>query len=742
MSVAPAGPVRDSPPKGGRGLTTESLTGLIERVTYHQPDSGFCVLQLKVRGQRDLVTLVGHASIVSPGEYVDGVGQWTVDRQYGRQFRAETLRLSAPTTSAGIEKYLGSGLVKGIGPVYAHRLVHAFGPAVFEVIESEPRRLQSVAGIGPGRAARILQGWQDQKTIRDIMVFLHGHGVSTSQAVRIFKTYGAAAIARVQENPYRLARDIRGIGFTSADKIASHLGIAPTDPLRVQAGVSFALLEATGHGHCGLPVEDLMRDTARLLDVPADLVQAAIAREQAQGTVVPQTIGERACVFLTGLARAEQAVATRLHALATGAPPWAAFPREAAITDAEAQLQLTLAPSQRAAVHEALTHKVTVITGGPGVGKTTLVRTILTILAAHGVRPVLCAPTGRAAKRLAETSGHPAQTIHRLLGAQPGRGFQHDEHDPLSADLVVVDECSMIDVTLMHHLLRAIPPTAAVLLVGDADQLPSVGPGQVFRDLLTADTLPIVRLTKVFRQAAGSRIVVNAHRINHGQLPTWDRTGGPHQDFYFIEAPDPADAADKIVRVVTERIPKSFGLDPLRDVQVLCPMNRGDTGARHLNERLQQVLNPPGPTAVERFGWHFGPGDKVMQTANDYDKDVFNGDIGRIVAVRPSDQELTIRFDDRDVVYDFADLDALVPAYAITIHKAQGSEYPAVVIPVTTQHYVMLQRPLLYTAVTRGQRLVVLVGQPKALAMAVRTQAAGRRWSKLAEWLTDLAHAH
>ncbi|MGC8487337.1 MAG: SF1B family DNA helicase RecD2 [Clostridia bacterium] len=716
-------------------LAQESLAGVIERVTFHQPDSGFCVLQLKAPGHKDLVAVVGHASTVTPGEYVEGTGQWVIDREYGRQFRADTLRLSAPTTPAGIEKYLGSGLVKGIGPVYAHRLVAQFGAEVLTIIESDPDRLQQVAGIGPGRSRRILQGWHEQKTIRAVMVFLHSHGVSTAQAVRIAKQYGDAAIDRVQENPYRLTRDIRGIGFKSADKIAAHLGMTPTDPRRVRAGVSFALLEATGQGHCGLPVDDLVRETVRLLDVPADLVRDAIAYEQAQGTVVPHTIGDRDCVFLAGLAHAEQAVAARLQALAIGAPPWPAFPVDSAVTQAEARFGLTLAPSQRAAVRDALTHKLTVITGGPGVGKTTLVRTLLAILAAHGVRPVLCAPTGRAAKRLSDTSGHPAQTIHRLLGAQPGRGFAHDEDDPLVADLVVVDECSMIDVTLMHHLLRAIPPQAGVLLVGDADQLPSVGPGQVFRDILTAGTVPIVRLTEVFRQAAHSRIVVNAHRINRGELPTWDRSGGPHQDFYFVEATEPADAADKIVRLVTERIPHSFGLDPIRDVQVLCPMNRGDVGARHLNERLQQVLNPPGPAAVDRFGWHFGPGDKVMQTVNDYDKDVFNGDIGRITAVRADDQELTIRFDDRDVLYDFADLDALVPAYATTIHKAQGSEYPAVVIPVTTQHYVMLQRPLLYTAVTRGQRLVVLVGQAKALALAVRTQATGRRWSKLAEWL-------
>jgi exodeoxyribonuclease V alpha subunit len=469
--------------------------------------------------------------------------------------------------------------------------------------------------------------------------------------------------------------------------------------------------------------------------VDATLIEEAITHEQNIGHVVSQSVDTQPCIFLSSLGYQEQAIAKHLLNLTKKPVPWSAIDADKAIPWAENQLHITLAPSQREAVRQALISKVLVITGGPGVGKTTLVNTILTILQAKHITPLLCAPTGRAAKRMTETTGVEAQTIHRLLGFKPPHGFQHDEHDPLEGDLIVVDESSMIDVSLMYHLLKAIPSKMALILVGDVDQIPSVGPGQILRDILDANTLPIVKLTEVFRQAAESHIIINAHRINQGQIPHLHSTPGTLQDFYFISADTPEDTTRKIITLVSERIPRQFHYDPIQDIQVLCPMNRGDTGARNLNQLLQQALNPPQSNAIERFGWKFGPGDKVMQMANNYDKEVFNGDIGRIVTIRPDDQELTIRFDEREVVYEFADLDALVPAYATTIHKAQGSEYPAVVIPITTQHFMMLKRNLLYTAVTRGKNLVILVGQPKAIAMAVRAKPSDRRWSKLKEWM-------
>jgi exodeoxyribonuclease V alpha subunit len=715
----------------------EALAGLVERVTFHNPDSGFCVLRIKARGQRDLVTLVGHTATITAGEWVQASGAWVHDRTHGLQFRAQFLRATAPTTVEGIEKYLGSGMIRGVGPVYAKKLVAAFGEHVFDVVEKQPDRLREVPGIGPVRAGRIVAGWVEQKVVREIMLFLHSHGVGTSRAVRIYKTYGPQAVQVVSENPYRLARDIRGIGFRTADQIAGKLGIERTAMIRVRAGVSFALAEAMDEGHCGLPETELVEDTATLLEVDADLVVAALAQELEAGDVLADTLDGKPCVFLAGLYRAEREIAERLQALAADRPPWPPIDAKRALPWVQERTGLALAPSQQAALSKALVSKVLVITGGPGVGKTTLVNSVLRVLAAKGVRLLLCSPTGHAAKRLSESTGLEARTIHRLLEADPRAGrFKRGEVNPLDCDLLVVDETSMVDVLLMRFLLRALPPRSALLLVGDVDQLPSVGPGHVLADVIASGAVPVVRLTEVFRQAAQSRIVTSAHRINQGRMPDLS----PQEegsDFYFVDASDPEDAVRKVIAVVRERIPRRFGLDPVRDIQVLCPMNRGGVGARSLNAALQAALNPPreGEARVERFGWSYAAGDKIMQVENSYERELYNGDLGVVRSVDPEESVLTAEFDGREVAYSFGELDELALAYATTVHKAQGSEYPAVVIPVTTQHYPMLQRNLFYTGITRGKRLVVLVGQRRALGIAVRDEKTRRRWSKLGEWL-------
>ena len=713
----------------------EVLAGAVERVTFHSEESGFCVLRVKARGRRELVTVVGHAASVSAGEWITASGEWVNDRTYGQQFRSRFLKASAPTSTEGIERYLGSGMIRGIGPIYAKKLVRAFGEQVFDVIEAQPERLREVDGIGPVRAERITAAWAEQKAVREIMMFLHGHGVGTARAVRIFKTYGADAVQVMSENPYRLARDIRGIGFKTADAIAMRLGIEKTTMIRIRAGVAHALTEAMDDGHCGLPAEELLPRAAGLLEAPEDLVRAAIDEELAAGSVVADSIGDSPCVFLAGLHRAEHGIADRMRRIAAGSLPWPRLDPDKALPWIEQRTGLTLAKSQSAAIRLALSSKALVITGGPGVGKTTIVNAILRILAAKGASLLLCAPTGRAARRMTETSGFEARTIHRLLEVDPmSGGFRRDANNPVDCDLLVVDEASMVDVLLMHALLKAVPDHAALLIVGDIDQLPSVGPGQVLADVIASTVAPVVRLTEVFRQAAMSRIIVNAHRINVGAIPDLDKPQGD-SDFYFVPADDPETAVPRIVELVRTRIPRRFGLDPIRDIQVLCPMNRGGVGARSLNIELQAALNPAGERKVERFGWTFAPGDKVMQIENDYDKEIYNGDIGRIDNVDLELGEVTARFDDRTVTYGFGELDALAPAYATTIHKSQGSEYPAIVIPLMTQHYVMLQRNLLYTGVTRGKRLVVLVGQRKAIAIAVKAVSGRRRWSKLREWM-------
>jgi exodeoxyribonuclease V alpha subunit len=715
---------------------TEVLAGLVDRVTFHNSENGFCVLRVKARGQRDLITVVGHAAMISAGEFIQTSGSWINDRTHGVQFRASFLKATAPTTVEGIEKYLGSGMIRGIGPVYAKKLVRAFGEAVFEVIQQEPERLREVTGIGPKRAARIIAGWAEQRVIREIMLFLHSNGVGTSRAVRIYKTYGADAVRLISENPYRLARDIRGIGFRTADQIAARLGIEKTALIRVRAGISYALAEAMDEGHCGLPVEELVPLTEELLEVPADLVETALNLELDGGAVVADDLEGRRCLFLAALYRAEREIAEKLKTLAAAKPPWPAIDVDKAIPWVEQRTKLALADSQKAALRVALSN-VTVITGGPGVGKTTLVNSLLKILIAKAVSIALCAPTGRAAKRLSESTGLEAKTIHRLLETDPRTGtFRRNENEPLDCDLLVVDETSMVDVPLMRSVLRALPDHAALLLVGDVDQLPSVGPGQVLGDIIASASVPVVRLTEVFRQAAQSRIIVNAHRINQGLMP--DLAPAESGDFYFVDAAGAEEGIRRLLVIVQERIPKRFGLDPVRDKQVLCPMNRGGLGARSLNIELQNALNPPGDIRIERFGWTFCPGDKVMQVENDYDKQVYNGDVGIVSHIDIEEGELSVDFDGRDVNYGFGELDELVLAYATTIHKSQGSEYPAVVIPLSTQHYPMLQRNLVHTGVTRGKRLVVLVGQRKALAIAVKGSRARRRWSKLREWLAAI----
>jgi exodeoxyribonuclease V alpha subunit len=685
------------------------------------------------------VTVIGSVAAIQAGEQIQASGTWENHRDHGLQFKASFMKATLPTTLVGIEKYLGSGLIRGIGPVYAGKLVKAFGEGVFELIESNPERLKELPGIGSVRIQRIVAGWAEQKAVREIMLFLQSHGISTSRAVRIYKTYGADAIPLVTENPYRLAKDIRGIGFKSADQIAQQLGIEKTSMLRARAGITYALLEAVHNGHCALPEDELLPLAENLLEIPREPLVEALALEVAEGNVTTGTINGKGCAFLPHLWQAEQAIAERIRVLASGKPPWPGMEAGKAIPWVEGKLGVTLAASQRAAVEQALVAKVMVITGGPGVGKTTLVNAILKILGAKGVVVALAAPTGRAAKRLSESTGMVAKTLHRLLEFDPaGGGFKRGADHPLECDLLVVDEMSMVDVPMMASLLKAVPDEAAVLFVGDVDQLPSVGPGQVLADLIEAGIVPVTRLTEIFRQAAESRIIVNAHRINKGQMPELTAPKEVATDFYFVEAEEPGEALGRVLEVVRNRIPHRFGLDPVRDVQVLCPMNRGGVGARALNVELQAVLNPGGPDqpAVERFGNLFRVGDKVMQIVNDYEKETFNGDIGRVAAINPEANEVGIVFDGRMVLYPFGELDEVMLAYAVSIHKSQGSEFPAVVIPVMTQHYAMLARNLLYTGVTRGRKLVVLVGQRKAVSIAVRGVKDQSRWSKLREWLT------
>jgi len=748
----------------------DTLSGSIERITYYNEENGYTVLRLRpdrVRGIPDLsrdglATVVGNLPELNPGEHLTLKGRWVNHPKHGGQFNVEICEQTLPATVAGVKRYLGSGLIKGVGPKLAERIVNHFGPETLNIIDEQPQRLREVPDIGPKRTRKIAQAWDEQRQVKEIMLFLHSHSISTNLAVKIYKTYGDAALSIVQENPYQLARDIYGVGFRTADKIAQDLGLPHDHPSRVEAGIIYALNEMSDDGHVYAPQDELTQKAIELLEVSIDLIPSALDRLADDDRVRPDLIPSNAdspllrgkelgakvvakfpenygapVIYLTPFYFGEKGVAERLVAL-----------NEPSIgAQYIAPLQDDLSIEQQSAIQTALTNPISVLTGGPGTGKTTCLKALIVALESQKKRYSLASPTGRAAKRLSEATDRPASTIHRLLGFSPKEGFKYHAENPLPIDFLVVDETSMLDLILANNLLKALRPGTHLLLVGDVDQLPSVGAGDVLRDVIDSGTVPVTRLTKIFRQAADSLIITNAHRINAGEMPVFspppsvlpsqrdEGKGRGAGDFFLFPAEDAAVAADWMVDVVTERIPHTFGFDPIREIQVLAPMYRGAAGVRILNERLQEKLNAPNPKSPQKrlFGTTYRPGDKVMQIQNNYDKDVFNGDIGFVTGMDLVEHILTVEIDGRKIDYDFNEADQLVLAYAVTVHKAQGSEFPVVVLPIVTAHYLMLQRNLLYTAITRARELCVLVGSRRAIGMAVQNNKVTERHTAL-DW--------
>ena len=752
-------------------MSAETLTGSVERITYYNAENGYSVVRLRPDRRRasfpahgvnreGLITIVGNMPELTPGEFLRLQGSYKNHPKHGYQFQVEICEQTLPATTDAIRRYLGSGLIKGIGPKMAANIVESFGDETLDVIEDHPQRLREVRDIGPKRTRLIAAAWQEQKQIKDIMLFLHGHGISTNLAIKIYKTYGDKALQTVQTDPYQLARDIYGVGFKTADRIAQSLGLPAEHPSRVEAGLVYILNEQTNDGHVFALQDELVAKTTELLELPENLVipglQRLVGAERiiSEGlpdlwnrtvSPIPAMIAEPAvkyqidAIYLTPFYYAEMGAANRLWELASNLPS-----RLSDIPPSFVSLPADLSEEQRAAIVTALTHPLSVLTGGPGTGKTTALRALIELVETQNKRYALCSPTGRAAKRLSEATGRPASTIHRMLDYSPTRGFTHNEENPLSIDLLVIDETSMLDLILANSLLKALEPGTHLLLVGDVDQLPSVGAGDVLRDVIASGLAPITRLSTIFRQAADSYIISNAHRINQGQAPFFpqnlqsDDSAEPEKgpsDFYLFSAADAQSAGDWVVDIVTERIPGRFGFDPWVDIQVLAPMYRGPAGVRALNDRLQAILNPPAILKPEKtlYGQTFRPGDKVMQTQNDYDKDVYNGDIGRIETIDSIQQTISVEYDGRSVVYDWSECDQIVLAYCVSVHKSQGAEFPVVVVPVLTQHYMMLQRNLLYTAVTRAQKLCVLVGNQKAIRIAVKNNKVADRNSAL-DW--------
>lgn len=718
-----------------------AIEGTLIHVTYRNEETGYVVARVALAGEGDPgrpVTVVGNLLGVAPGESVRLTGGWVHHARYGTQFKVVACETLVPTSIQAIERYLGSGLIKGIGPTFARRLVEVFGDETMRVIEEEPDRLRQVEGIGMVRLARIKEAWAEQRELRALILFLQGHGISPTFARRIAQRYGMEAIARIQADPYQLAREIPGIGFKTADRVGRSLGVAPDSPRRVTAAILYLLGEAVDEGHLFLPVTSLRAEALTLLGLSdGATVDDAVERLVVEGAVCREAIGSEAeaAIYLAEYHQAERAVAARLVACARGPAPGPSIDAAQAIPWVERAVGLSLGEEQRRALERALVSKVLVITGGPGTGKTTLLTCLSRILGAKGVRVALAAPTGRAARRMAEAAGHEAKTLHRLLEFSPKeRRFLRNARRPLQADVVVVDEASMVDLPLMHRLLEAVPPACRLLLIGDADQLPSVGPGSVLQDLIAAGDIAVVRLRQIYRQAGESLIVLNAHRVNRGEFPILPPAGARSPDFLFLPREEVEDVRSAVVELAARELPEHYGLDPFGAVQVLSPMNRGPIGVNQLNRDLQAALNPSG-VELARGGWGLRVGDRVMQVRNNYEREVFNGDIGQVAAIDVDDQSVTVRFEEGDRVYDAADLDELTLAYCVSIHKSQGSEYPAVVLPIHTSHYIMLKRNLLYTAMTRARRLAVLVGTRQALAIALGDASVQARHTRLAQRL-------
>jgi exodeoxyribonuclease V alpha subunit len=745
-------------------MQKETLEGVVERITYYSDETGYTVLRLKpnkvfARRPDDLLTVVGTLPEIQPGESVRLTGVWTSHKEHGKQFKADSVEQMAPATLEGLQRYLGSGMIKGIGPELAKKIVKHFGMNTLDVLDHASDRLVEVPKIGQYRANLIIKAWAEQQKIKEVMLFLQSHRVTTGHAVKIYKQYGDAAIDQVTSDPYRLARDITGIGFRTADQIARNMGLAPDSPSRIAAGVAYALQQLTDEGHVYGPRSVAIETASELLEVPAEVCDTAVDQLLRSEQIVIEELPAEAlpaadtdpqqpapekieALYLPMMYFSEKGSARRMLNILTSSATrlWGArsldwrdfFSR----LSQEDNIQLT--DQQQDAVKAALTNKISVLTGGPGTGKTTTLRAVIRALETVRAKYALASPTGRAAKRLSEATGRQGKTIHRLLGFSPKEGFTYNEDNPLDVDMLIVDEASMLDLLLFYSVLKALSPETHLMLVGDVDQLPSVGAGDVLRDVIRSEKVHVTRLKAIFRQAGDSLIIANAHRVNQGQMPDLSNKG---TDFFLFAADEPDEAANLVVDVVQNRIPRKFNVDAIDDIQVLAPMYRGTAGVQVLNERLQSALNPNegGRIAEHRLGGRvFRTGDKVMQTKNNYDKDVYNGDVGRVHSIDFREQMIRLTVDGRFVDYDWSDTDELVHAYAVSVHRSQGSEYPVVVIPMVAQHYMMLQRNLLYTAITRAKRAVVLVGTRKAIAMAVRNDKVTHRYSGLAWRLNQI----